>query len=119
MKSANPHSGCNAVDISKCLDTSCNNPSCNQGGMAVVTGALCARDYKGVATNNAQVRRLTPIECARLQGFSDDYLDIQFRNKPAADSNKYKALGNSMAVPVMRYIGLRVVAAMETKKVAQ
>ena len=63
----------------------------------------------------SQVRRLTPIECARLQGFPDDYLDIQFRNKPAADGNKYKALGNSMAVPVMRYIGKRILLAMESE----
>jgi site-specific DNA-cytosine methylase len=64
--------------------------------------------HDGVMTSTAQVRRLTPVECARLQGFPDTYLDIQFRNKPAADGNKYKALGNSMAVPVMRYIGLKI-----------
>ena len=64
----------------------------------------------------SQVRRLTPVECARLQGFKDNYLDIEFKGKPAADSHKYKALGNSMAVPVMRYIGLRVLAAMETEQ---
>ena len=56
----------------------------------------------------AQVRRLTPVECARLQGFPDTYLDISFRGKPAADGNKYKALGNSMAVPVMKWIGNRI-----------
>jgi DNA (cytosine-5)-methyltransferase 1 len=54
------------------------------------------------------VRRLTPKECARLQGFPDEYLDITYRNKPAADGPKYKALGNSMAVPVMRWIGERI-----------
>jgi len=54
------------------------------------------------------VRRLTPRECARLQGFPDDYLDIEYRGRPAADGNKYKALGNSMAVPVMRWIGERI-----------
>ena len=54
------------------------------------------------------VRRLTPRECARLQGFPDDYLDIEYRGKPAADGPKYKALGNSMAVPVMRKIGERI-----------
>jgi DNA (cytosine-5)-methyltransferase 1 len=54
------------------------------------------------------VRRLTPVECARLQGFPDDYLDIRFRGKPAADGPKYKALGNSMAVNVMRWIGQRI-----------
>jgi DNA (cytosine-5)-methyltransferase 1 len=56
----------------------------------------------------AAVRRLTPKECCRLQGFPDDYLDIQYRGKPAADGPKYKALGNSMAVPVMSWIGERI-----------
>lgn len=55
-----------------------------------------------------QVRRLTPTECARLQGFPDDYLDIPYRGKPAADGPKYKALGNSMAVPVMAWLGERI-----------
>ena len=54
------------------------------------------------------VRRLTPVECARLQGFPDAYLDIPYRGKPACDGPKYKALGNSMAVPVMRWIGERI-----------
>lgn len=55
-----------------------------------------------------QVRRLTPRECARLQGFPDDYLDITYRGKPAADGPKYRALGNSFAVPVVRWIGERI-----------
>lgn len=55
-----------------------------------------------------RVRRLTPKECCRLQGFPDDYLDITYRGKPAADGPKYKALGNSMAVPVMAWIGQRI-----------
>ncbi len=55
-----------------------------------------------------QVRRLTPVECARLQGFPDTYLDITYRGKPAADGPRYKALGNSMAVPVMAWIGRRI-----------
>tara|TARA_R110000851_G_scaffold22626_11_gene67022 strand:- start:3280 stop:4701 length:1422 start_codon:yes stop_codon:yes gene_type:complete len=50
------------------------------------------------------VRRLTPTECARLQGFPDDHAAITYRGKPAADGNQYKAYGNSMAVPVIRYI---------------
>lgn len=50
------------------------------------------------------VRRLTPTECERLQGFPDGYTAITHRNKPAADGPRYKALGNSMAVPVMRWI---------------
>jgi len=54
------------------------------------------------------VRRLTPRECERLQGFPDDYTLVPFRGKPAADGNRYKALGNSMAVPVMRWLGERI-----------
>jgi DNA (cytosine-5)-methyltransferase 1 len=57
-----------------------------------------------------QVRRLTPLECERLQGFADDYTLVQHRGKPAADGPRYKALGNSMAVPVMRWIGERIQA---------
>ena len=58
-----------------------------------------------------QVRRLTPRECERLQGFPDDYTAISWRGKPARDcpdGPRYKALGNSMAVPVMRWIGQRI-----------
>jgi DNA (cytosine-5)-methyltransferase 1 len=50
------------------------------------------------------VRRLTPLECERLQGLPDDYTAITYRGKPAADAPRYKAIGNSMAVPVMRWI---------------
>ena len=54
------------------------------------------------------VRRLTPRECERLQGFPDGYTDIKPNGKPTADGPRYKALGNSMAVPVMRWIGQRI-----------
>jgi DNA (cytosine-5)-methyltransferase 1 len=54
------------------------------------------------------VRRLTPRECERLQGFPDDYTNVLHRGKPAADGPRYKALGNSMAVPVMQWIGRRI-----------
>ena len=56
----------------------------------------------------AAVRRLTVRECERLQGFPDDYTAITYRKKPAADGPRYKAIGNSMAVPVMRWIGERI-----------
>ena len=59
--------------------------------------------------NNMAVRRLTPMECERLQGFPDNYTNISYRNKPESpDGPRYKALGNSMAVPVMRWIGERI-----------
>ena len=56
-----------------------------------------------------QVRRLTPVECERLQGFPDNYTNIPWRKKPEApDGPRYKALGNSMAVPCMAWIGKRI-----------
>ena len=85
--------------------------------------ALIQRDMSAtLSTHNTQtlitggrekrsltVRRLTPRECERLQGFPDDYTDIPYRNKEhAPDGPRYRALGNSMAVPVMRWIGERI-----------
>jgi DNA (cytosine-5)-methyltransferase 1 len=58
--------------------------------------------------STSAVRRLTPRECERLQGFPDDYTLTPHRGKPAADGPRYKALGNSMAVPVMAFIGRRI-----------
>jgi site-specific DNA-cytosine methylase len=54
------------------------------------------------------VRRLTPKECERLQGFPDNYTDVQHKGKATPDGPRYKALGNSMAVPVMAWIGKRI-----------
>ncbi|MGI5067030.1 DNA cytosine methyltransferase, partial [Treponema putidum] len=57
------------------------------------------------------IRRLTPLECERLQGFPDNYTQIEWKGKPkdqCPDSHRYKAIGNSMAVPVMRWIGERI-----------
>jgi len=71
-------------------------------------------DARGVAQAVAkghQVRRLTPTECERLQGFPDNFTQIPWRNKPAEDcpdGPRYKAMGNSMAVPVMLWIGERI-----------
>ncbi len=65
-------------------------------------------DQDTVIHSAMQVRRLTPKECCRLQGFPDDYLDVMFRGKPAADGPRYKALGNSMAVPCMVWLGKRI-----------
>ena len=77
-------------------------------------GTLKARMEGGgfegtVMTTTMQVRRLTPVECERLQGFPDGYTNIPWRGKPESpDGPRYKALGNSMAVPVMRWIGERI-----------
>ena len=77
-----------------------------------VAGALASepgmKQQKYVAQHAMQVRRLTPRECERLQGFPDDYTLIPYRKKPAADGPRYKALGNSMAVPCMAWIGKRI-----------
>jgi site-specific DNA-cytosine methylase len=54
------------------------------------------------------VRRLTPRECERLQGFPDDWTAISYRGKPAADGPRYRTLGNSMAVPVVKWIIERI-----------
>lgn len=61
-----------------------------------------------VAIPTQCVRRLTPRECERLQGFPDDYTLVPYRGKPASDGPRYKALGNSMAVNCMFYIGQRI-----------
>jgi len=185
MKSANPASGCNVVDVSKALDTSRGlDPSCNQGGMAVAQpipldmmnirgrpsddgrANRIGRGYGEVgdpmftitkanhhavaqpvysfiqasaqkkATNSVleelsntltatannnfaggvsmAVRRLTPIECERLQGFPDNYTDIKLKGKPTPDGPRYKALGNSWAVPVVAWIGKRIAQRLES-----
>ena len=73
-----------------------------------ISGALSVGQTPAV--HASAVRRLTPRECERLQGFPDDYTLVPHRGKPAADGPRYKALGNSMAVPVMAWIGRRIEA---------
>jgi DNA (cytosine-5)-methyltransferase 1 len=69
-----------------------------------------AEEADRLVGQSSAVRRLTPRECERLMGFPDDYTLIPHRGKPAADGPRYKALGNSMAVPVMSWIGERIAA---------
>ncbi len=79
-------------------------------GLPVSTMTMTSRMHVAVTM---QVRRLTPRECERLQGFPDDYTAIPWRGRPADqchDGPRYKAIGNSMAVPVMRWIGERIAA---------
>lgn len=64
-----------------------------------------------ILDNGRKIRRITPIECERLQGFPDNWTQIEWRGKSAdqcPDALRYKAIGNSMAVPVMRWIGNRI-----------
>jgi DNA (cytosine-5)-methyltransferase 1 len=76
-----------------------------------VVGALAAQPgmkQTSYIRNQMAVRRLTPRECERLQGFPDDWTLIPWRKGLAPDGPRYKACGNSMAVPVMRWIGKRI-----------
>lgn len=59
----------------------------------------------------SSVRRLTPMECERLQGFLDGYTDVPWKRGRMPDSARYRMLGNSMAVPVMAWIGRRLTEA--------
>lgn len=79
----------NPSDVSPPLDVG------KAGGISVGQGGM-------------MVRRLTPVECERLQGFPDGYSAVPYRGKLAADGPRYKALGNSMACNVMRWIGTRM-----------
>ena len=72
---------------------------------------LVARGPHAIQQREMKVRRLTPRECERLQGFPDDWTKIDWRNKDrevCPDGPRYKAMGNSMAVPVMRWIGQQI-----------
>ena len=80
-----------------------------------VSYTLTATDTHGVF-DSVTVRKLTPQECEKLQGFPPGYTQIPYRNKPAEDcpdSPRYKAIGNSMAVPVIKWIGDRMINYME------
>lgn len=81
------------ADTARCLDQS-GGFAANQGGTVVA--------YQWA------VRRLTPLECERLQGFPDSWTLVPFRAKLAVDGPRYKAIGNSIAVPVIRWIGERI-----------
>ena len=74
-------------------------------------GPGCLREEEAFVAEKMGIRRLTPVECERLQGFPDGYTNIPWRNKAESpDGPRYKAMGNSMAVPVMRWIGERIAA---------
>lgn len=94
-----------------------------QNGDGEVCGAIPAsqsgKQVQGV-TDGYAVRRLTPRECERLQGFPDDWTLVPYRGKPAdrcPDTPRYRAIGNSMAVPVMRWIGKRIQEVMDREEI--
>lgn len=90
-------------------DTRKNDGSGN--GLGITEGGpmytLTSADRHSVYSQS-KVRRLTPMEAERLQGFPDGHTDIGWKDKPTPDSHRYKAMGNSMAVPVMAWIGKRI-----------
>lgn len=88
-----------------------------QGGDGDLTGAIPAhtsgKQVNGVSDGYI-VRRLTPRECERLQGMPDDHTKVPYRGRTAdecPDTPRYRAIGNSMAVPVMRWLGERIAKA--------
>lgn len=88
-----------------------NTSSNGRGVQEEQSHTLGCTDRDAVATNNGVVRRLTPLECERLQGFPDGWTRIPWRGNAASecpDAPRYRAIGNSMAVPVMRWIGERM-----------
>ncbi len=93
--SAKDH-GADASDISPTLRSGSHSGSHANGGVMPAVAYASA------------VRRLTPVECEALQGFPKNYTAVPHRGKPAADGPRYKALGNSMAVPCMAWIGQRI-----------
>ena len=98
--------------------TKMHNTGSNNAGKIFEERTTCldANSPPPALLTATQVRRLTPVECERLQGFPDNYTAIPWRKKPARecpDGPRYKALGNSMAVPCMRWVGKRIVCALK------
>lgn len=92
-----------------------------KGWQEDVAFTMDSRSSADVVQFGYQVRRLMPVECERLQGFPDNHTQISWRGKEATecpDGPRYRAIGNSMAVPVMRWIGERIAAALPVKKSA-
>jgi DNA (cytosine-5)-methyltransferase 1 len=88
------------------------NLSVDESGLA---GTLQAKSNGGYSLNclpgvlyRSIIRRLTPIECERLQGFPDNWTQVQHKGKPMADGPRYKMCGNSIAVPVIEWIFKRI-----------
>ncbi len=83
-------------------------PSEIVGALNAQSGATGTGDAAPAVTTTLGVRRLTPTEWERLMGMPDGYTAIPYHGKPAKDAPRYRAIGNSMAVPVMRWIGERI-----------
>lgn len=113
-------------DSSPCIDRGQNlvcmaTSAANAEHMENCCTTQTARQFKDapIVSDGMIVRRLMPIECERLQGFHDNWTRIPYKGKPAEecpDKPRYKALGNSMAVQVMRWIGERIMLAEEVSQ---
>ena len=85
----------------------------NNGGSVYVAEEVAYtldQNQPQAVARSTVVRRLTPRECERLQGWPDDHTLVPYRGKPASDAPRYKAIGNGMAMPVLRWIGERIAA---------
>lgn len=99
LQAGHSHGVCFNAEVSPCRGKESMSPTKSSSGQMI--------DF--CIASQMQVRRLTPEECEALQGFPEDYTNIPWRKKPESPGGpRYKALGNSMAVPVMRYIGERI-----------
>jgi site-specific DNA-cytosine methylase len=100
-----------AYNITFCDSNGTRKDRPNGGLYVSETQVSSTLTQSGTGTNIVcrGVRRLTPVECERLQGFDDNYTDIPWKKSShSPDAARYKALGNSMPVPVMRWIGERI-----------
>jgi len=112
--------GGNVPLVQEPVAVDCYNKTIGEKSQSISSSASDINHTGGVINpaDRMAVRRLTPKECERLQGFNDDHTMIPWRNKPAdqcPDGPRYKALGNSMAVPCMAWIGKRIDAVEKTK----
>jgi site-specific DNA-cytosine methylase len=97
--------------IAQPLAVDCYNQTVNEKTSQTIGSSASDVNHYGAVLHSMAIRRLTPTECERLQGFPDSWTQIPYRNKSAdlcPDGPRYKACGNSMAVPVMRWIGERI-----------
>jgi site-specific DNA-cytosine methylase len=107
--SATDYKGVQCVAQPIAVDT--YNQTINEHTSQTIGSSASDVNHYGAVLQSMAIRRLTPKECERLQGFPDDWTKIPYRNKEAdqcPDGPRYKACGNSMAVPVMRWIGERI-----------
>lgn len=110
---------CHSLCATGCAPTICLSGDNSNAAIDVdKSGTLTAHDAKGAPSvlYDGCVRRLTPRECERLQGFPDDWTNIAWRDGFAPNTKRYKAIGNSMAVPVMKWIGERIASVERMQK---